>query len=153
MKIVFQFSWLKKGAPVRRGFKVSGAYELVSEYAERIQKFSPCAMDGFTEKSPTASRSSAVLWVCDRGKGAVTLSSEQLAERLDRVLSGGARELHIVIGGADGFSEAGMARMAPDLRWSFGPMTLPHELAAVVAAEQMYRAWTILKGLPYHSGH
>lgn len=61
--------------------------------------------------------------------------------------------MRIVIGGADGFREEELAKRNVDLRWSFGPMTLPHELAAVVAAEQLYRAWAQIKKLPYHDGH
>jgi len=46
-----------------------------------------------------------------------------------------------------------MNQIQPHLIWSFGAMTLPHELASVVAAEQIYRAISILKNHPYHSGH
>ena len=58
-----------------------------------------------------------------------------------------------MIGGPEGFTPGELEAMAPGLRWSFGPMTLPHELASVVAAEQIYRALTILHRQPYHSGH
>ncbi len=68
-------------------------------------------------------------------------------------MNGGIQELQIVIGGPDGFTPQELKEMAPALRWSFGPMTLPHELAAVVAAEQIYRALTILHHQPYHSKH
>ncbi|MBI4115053.1 MAG: 23S rRNA (pseudouridine(1915)-N(3))-methyltransferase RlmH [Candidatus Omnitrophica bacterium] len=37
--------------------------------------------------------------------------------------------------------------------WSFGPLTLPHEIAAVVASEQIYRAWTLIRKFSYHSEH
>jgi 23S rRNA (pseudouridine1915-N3)-methyltransferase len=76
-------------------------------------------------------------------------SSEELARRLDRWRLD-ARPLAFVIGGSRG--------LAPDLlasaagRWSLGPLTLPHELARVVVAEQLYRGMTILRGEPYHKG-
>lgn len=81
------------------------------------------------------------------------LSSENLAKYLDAERAGGTSALEIVIGGPDGLSDDQIFRLHPALRWSFGPLTLPHELAAVVAAEQLYRAWTILKKQPYHRGH
>jgi 23S rRNA (pseudouridine1915-N3)-methyltransferase len=59
--------------------------------------------------------------------------------------------LIFAIGGADGFSEA--ARGAAQHTISLGKMTLAHELARVVLLEQLYRAFTILKRHPYHSGH
>ena len=59
--------------------------------------------------------------------------------------------LVFAIGPADGFSEA--TRGAAQHLISLGKMTLTHELARVVLLEQVYRAFTILKGHPYHSGH
>jgi len=55
------------------------------------------------------------------------------------------------VGPADGWSAE--ARNRAQLLLSLGAMTLPHELARVVLAEQVYRACTILAGHPYHSGH
>jgi 23S rRNA (pseudouridine1915-N3)-methyltransferase len=55
------------------------------------------------------------------------------------------------VGGADGFSTE-FKRQA-DLLLSFSRMTMPHELARVVLLEQIYRAFTILRGHPYHTGH
>jgi len=81
------------------------------------------------------------------------VSSEELARKIDLGLQSGTKELKILIGGPDGLSNPVMQGVIPDFRWSFGPMTLPHELAAVVAAEQIYRAFTIIKKLPYHLGH
>jgi 23S rRNA (pseudouridine1915-N3)-methyltransferase len=57
----------------------------------------------------------------------------------------------LAIGPADGWSAE--ARQRADLLLSLGRMTLPHQLARVVLAEQVYRAFTILAGHPYHSGH
>ena len=55
-------------------------------------------------------------------------------------------ETHLVVGPAGGFGDAGVDRKAISL----GPMTMQHELAAVVLLEQLYRATTILDGGPYH---
>jgi len=69
----------------------------------------------------------------------------------------GKKQIHLLlplvlaIGGADGFSD--LARAAAEHTISLGKMTLAHELARVVLLEQVYRAFTILKGHPYHSGH
>lgn len=82
-----------------------------------------------------------------RGK---QFSSEELAELLQREQVN-AIPLLFAIGGSDGFSE--QARSQADLTLSLGKMTLPHELARVVLAEQLYRAFTILKNHPYHVGH
>ena len=74
-------------------------------------------------------------------------SSEELATRIDRWRLA-ARPLAFVIGGATGLDDALAA--AADARWSLGPLTLPHELARVVVCEQLYRAFSILAGAPYH---
>jgi 23S rRNA (pseudouridine1915-N3)-methyltransferase len=94
-------------------------------------------------------RTQPVLVLLDsRGK---ELSSEQFAKFLDTQLSTGVQQLIFAIGPADGFSDE--ARTAANHIISLGPMTLPHELARVVLLEQVYRAFTILKGHPYHGGH
>lgn len=76
-----------------------------------------------------------------------TWSSEALAERVDRWRLA-ARPLALVIGGATGLDDALVTEA--DARWSLGPLTLPHELARVVVCEQLYRAFSILGGAPYH---
>ncbi len=57
-------------------------------------------------------------------------------------------ETHLVVGPADGFGDAGTDHKAISL----GPLTMQHELAAVVLLEQLYRATTIIRGAPYHRG-
>ena len=83
-----------------------------------------------------------------RGKG---FSSEQWAAWIGEQRDGGQQWVVVAIGPADGWSKA--ARERADQLISLGPVTLPHELARVVASEQIYRAFTILAGHPYHSGH
>lgn len=79
------------------------------------------------------------------------LSSAALASWIGRTRDSGAQYIFFCIGPADGWSAA--ARNRADLLLSFGPMTFPHELAVAMLAEQVYRAFTILAGHPYHSGH
>ncbi len=75
-------------------------------------------------------------------------SSEQLARTIEDYTVGGTSHLVFVIGGSDGLTPEVKTRAA--LRMSFGPLTLPHNLARVVLLEQVYRAFKIIKGEPYH---
>lgn len=83
--------------------------------------------------------------------GGKQLSSEDLAkfvgEARDSAMAPG---LAFLVGGADGHGQKALERAA--LRLSLGPMTLPHGLARIVLAEQLYRAMTILSHHPYHRG-
>jgi 23S rRNA (pseudouridine1915-N3)-methyltransferase len=75
------------------------------------------------------------------------LSTRELAQWLHgRMLEG--RDLSFVIGGPDGLAEQVRAR--GDFTWSLSQLTLPHALARVLVAEQLYRAHTVLTGHPYH---
>lgn len=76
-------------------------------------------------------------------------TSVELSRRLDQWRLA-ARPVALVIGGSRGLDPTLTAAAAA--RWSLGPLTLPHELARVVVAEQLYRAMTILRGEPYHKG-
>ena len=83
------------------------------------------------------------------GREGTGWNSRELARQLERWLLA-ARPLALVIGGSEGLEPALLARA--HARWSLGPLTLPHELARVVVFEQLYRAFTILRGEPYHKG-
>ena len=76
-------------------------------------------------------------------------TSADLAKQLERWLLA-ARPLTFAIGGSHGLDSPLIARAAAT--WSLGALTLPHELARVVVSEQLYRAFTILRGEPYHKG-
>lgn len=76
-------------------------------------------------------------------------SSVELAQQVDSWRLA-ARPVIFAIGGSHGLGAAVLDRAAA--RWSLGPLTLPHELARVVVVEQLYRAFTILGGEPYHKG-
>jgi len=75
-------------------------------------------------------------------------ASRAWAARLERWRMDGGRDVDLVIGGPVGLDPA-LVRAA-DEAWSLGPLTLPHRLARVVVAEQLYRAFTILNREPYH---
>lgn len=79
--------------------------------------------------------------------GGRPLSTEDLSEKLGRWLQEG-RNISLLVGGPEGLSAAARARA--DLQWSLSPLTLPHPMVRVLLAEQIYRAWTLLKGHPYH---
>ena len=75
------------------------------------------------------------------------LDSEALAQRIDTWFHSG-RDVALWVGGPDGLDPA----LQPDWRWSLSPLTLAHPVVRVVLAEQLYRAWSIQAGLPYHRG-
>ena len=74
-------------------------------------------------------------------------TTERLAQELEGWMMAGCG-LSLLIGGPDGLSAACLGRAQQ--RWSLGPLTLPHPLVRIVLAEQLYRAWTITIGHPYH---
>jgi hypothetical protein len=152
LKIKLRLNWHKSGAPGHRAFKEKFAYDYCMSYVKKINGYIPMDLDGQLSKTEIDKKLGSV-WFCDRSSKAKLLSSEDVAEHLKKVWDHGVSELQIVIGGADGFSASDEKLWKPELRWSFGNMTLPHELAAVVASEQIYRALTIIKKHPYHSGH
>ena len=140
----------------RKAARSTPAQTLVEEYLLRSRRFAPAETLVFpSEDALLASatrqpgRGAAVLVLCDSTGDLLT--SEALAELLRLHRDAGAARMLFGIGPADGWSKPGLARATRVI--SFGRITLPHELARVVLAEQVYRALTILAGHPYHSGH
>ena len=80
--------------------------------------------------------------------GGTQRTSEGISARLDELALSGVSEVAFVIGGSCGVSDA--VRAAAKERLSFGKITLPHNLARVVLLEQIYRAFKISRGEPYH---
>ncbi len=76
-------------------------------------------------------------------------STEQLAQEQARWLQSG-QDIALLVGGPDGLAPA--CRERAEQHWSLSRLTLPHMLVRVVVAEQLYRAWTVLQGHPYHRG-
>jgi len=85
-----------------------------------------------------------VVLLDERGK---QMTSKTLASSLSDWQADG-RDLCFVIGGPDGVADA--CRQRADTVWSLSDLTLPHGLARVLFSEQMYRAWSLQNGHPYH---
>ena len=122
------------------------------EYLARLAKFAP--IEHITVKASDKTRESTDLLIRSEGCFRVVLD-EQGRPVTSREFSAkiaqwqqSARDVAFIIGGADGHDQSLLTQA--DFRWSLGPLTLQHELALVVALEQLYRARTILAGHPYH---
>ena len=133
-----------------------GCESLIQSYLERCSSFARCAEVAFrTEKAlldwlgRQRARTPVVPVLLDsRGR---QMSSEAFAAWVGSRRDEGDQHLLFAIGPADGWSEE--ARSQARLLLSLGPMTMAHALARLVIAEQLYRAFTILTGQPYHKGH
>lgn len=139
-----------------RSRATSPASQLREEYLARSSKYAVALQRSFASEAKllaylhdAATRTRPYLLLTD--STGEQISSPEVAAILTRLFDGGTQTLVLAIGPADGWSPAARARA--DKTIAFGRITLPHELAAVVAAEQLYRALTIRAGHPYHSGH
>jgi 23S rRNA (pseudouridine1915-N3)-methyltransferase len=129
---------------------------LTQSYLDRCAAFAKCQDSSFrTEEalfewaSRRQGRTQAMLVLLDsRGRA---MTSEAFAGWLGARRDEGAQQIVFAIGPASGWSDG--ARAKAGLLLSLGPMTLAHALARLVLAEQIYRAFTILSGHPYHGGH
>lgn len=79
--------------------------------------------------------------------GGASWSTGQLAGQLDTWMNSG-HDLALLVGGPDGLTDE--VRSAARQLWSLSDLTLPHPLVRVLLAEQLYRAWSILRNHPYH---
>jgi 23S rRNA (pseudouridine1915-N3)-methyltransferase len=128
---------------------------LTDEYLKRIARYVP--VEGLALRDEAAllqlpgKQSGGKVTLVLMDSGGKQFSSEEFAKFLGDYQDRNPLPLIFAVGGADGFSAA--ARAAAQTTISLGKMTLAHELARVVLLEQVYRAFTILKGHPYHSGH
>jgi 23S rRNA (pseudouridine1915-N3)-methyltransferase len=135
---------------------LTGFDVLTQVYLERCSAFAQCRSEAFrTEEAllewlaKQQGRTAAVAVLLD--SRARQMTSEAFAAWLGARRDQGAQHIVFAIGPANGWSQA--ARDRAQLLLSLGPMTLAHPLARLVMAEQLYRAFTILSGHPYHIGH
>lgn len=121
---------LKALKPAQRDGNSGVASRWLDAEAERIEKAMP--------------QGAVRVALDEHGK---SLATRTLAQQLSRWREDG-RDVAFVIGGADGLAQSVKTRA--DLVWSLSPLTLPHGMVRMVLAEQLYRAWTLLSGHPYH---
>jgi len=124
-----------------------GPAELVEVEAKKSKNLTSSQLKAAeAEAIRAALAEGGVLITCDeRGE---LLSSRDIASRLEKFKDRGERRVAFIIGGADGLDPE--LRKAAAFSLAFGPQTWPHALVRVMLAEQIYRAVTILAGLPYH---
>jgi len=129
---------------------------LSAMYLDRCSSFAKCQIESFRSEDALFEwldrrqrRATPINVLLDsRGR---QMTSEAFSAWLGRQRDNGAQQIVFAIGPANGWSEE--ARNRATLLLSLGSLTLAHALARLVLAEQIYRAFTILTGHPYHSGH
>ena len=126
--------------------KDAHANAIAADYVKRISRFTPCQMTEIRvdrtdlwAKHPTAKK---ILM----DPAGVTLDSDAFAQIFSKAEMSG-HDLVFAVGGHDGHPDAWRTRA--DMLVSLSAMTMPHELARAVLTEQIYRAFTILRGHPY----
>jgi len=123
---------------------------LLDDYAGRIRHYAPIEIIEWRDASPASlsklnlAPGAAVALLDAAGK---QFTSSEFARWLGNLRDRGVREVAFLCGGAEGFPAAIQA--GANHKISLSPLTMPHELARVVLAEQIYRALAILSGHPY----
>ncbi len=131
--------------------KLPYASDGVREYARRLKRYASLEIEFLKERHGSRallerSEGSHRIVLDERGE---QLSTDGVVEHLNRLENrGDIKSVSFLIGGAAGHEPA--VREACDEVWSLSPLTLQHELALVVLLEQLYRAFTVKRGEPYH---
>jgi 23S rRNA (pseudouridine1915-N3)-methyltransferase len=125
----------------------------IDEYERRLRPFAQAQIEYLkqsereSESALLLQRSEGLLRVAldERGEH---ITSRAVAQKIEGWEMSRVKGIALLIGGADGHTES--LRASADWQWSLSKLTLQHELALVVLLEQLYRAYTIRAGLPYH---
>ena len=132
---------------------------LIDEYAKRLSRFTRCEIveikESRTRDAAAVNKESLRIFEA-RGDSTLAvlldlngreLSSQELASQVRRWENDAVKEIAVVIGGPEGVSPQVQSRA--NVRWRLTRLTLTHEMARVLAVEQLYRAYGINRGLPY----
>lgn len=134
---------------------------LADDYLKRLSRFARCEVLEVRESAAADERAcleeegkrvlgnlaSDALAVLLDVSGTTHWSSQELAAQVEEWQTRSVREVAFVVGGHLGVSEE--LRRRADVRWSLSRLTMTHEMARVILVEQLYRAYTITRGLPY----
>ena len=117
-----------------QGVELKGQYDRAAETAKLLSVVNP---------------SDELIILDERGKSP---TSREIARHFERLRDDGTPASYMIIGGADGFEPSVIKDIRPGriTTWSFGAQTWPHKMVRVMAAEQIYRALSILAKTPYH---
>ena len=150
MRMRFRFIWVGKTRD--KNYRA-----LQDEYLQRLSHFVKCEITEIRDSAPHETKETEgkrILeklnqnsFVCLLDVTGRSLSSPELAKEIEKWQNGGIKEVTFVTGGADGVSPLVAERADHVLSLSF--LTFTHEMARVVMVEQLYRAYTIIKGFPY----
>ena len=134
--------------------------DAIAEYKKRLSRFCTFNIIEVDEDSKETNLQKKIevegKMILDKCSGAIValdiqgkmLSSPEIADFIKAKQVAGSSEISFVIGGSNGLSDEVLNKAA--LKLSFGKITFPHQLFRVVLTEQIYRAFTIISGLPYH---
>ena len=146
----FRFVWIGKS-------KDKNYRALQDEYLQRLSHFVKCEVVEIRDSAPHETKEiegkrileklNQSSFVCLLDVLGRKISSHELAKEVEKWQHAGTKEISFVIGGADGISPEVAARADNMLSLSF--LTFTHEMARVIVMEQLYRAYTIIKGFPY----
>jgi|ERR1043166_314649 23S rRNA (pseudouridine1915-N3)-methyltransferase len=147
----FRFVWVGKT-------RNKNYLALQEEYLERLSHFVKCEVVEVRDSTVGETKEiegkrilekvNQTSFVCLLDVGGRMVSTPQLAKDVEKWQSSGAKDISFIIGGADGVSSEVAARASDRVSLSF--LTFTHEMARVVLLEQLYRAYTIIRGFPYH---
>lgn len=138
--------------------------DLIEQYVERIRKFVECAVVEVKEQTYSKNMETAVIqrketrqvlgylegqdgYKIVLSPGGKAFSSPEFADFLRRQRDGGTRRVHFILGSFLGLSPK--IATVSDMEMSLSRMTMPHDMARLMLVEQIYRAFTIIHGLPY----
>ncbi len=146
----FRFVWIGKTRD--KNYRA-----LQEEYLQRLSHFVKCDVVEIRDSAPHETKEvegkrileklNQSSFVCLLDVLGRKITSHELAKEVEKWQNAGTKEIAFVIGGADGISKEVAARADNMLSLSF--LTFTHEMARVIVLEQLYRAYTIIKGFPY----